>query len=117
MNHFLNDFMKEKRNWSNGQLDAYRMTFERTFSFIREALGDRAFRPDRSLNTAVLDSVAPSIALMLESRVVMSAPEAKEAYENLLENGRFIEGYIRSTADAENVRKRSEEARKAFGVE
>ena len=93
-----------------------RDTFEKTFSFIRTALGDRAFRPDRSLNTAVLDAVASAIARMLKSDSQMDFEETELAYSGILKNQRFIEGYVRATADAENVKKRVEEARKAFGV-
>jgi hypothetical protein len=39
---------------------------------------------------------------------------ANAAYNSLLNNERFIEGYIRSTADEENVKKRTEEAKSAF---
>jgi hypothetical protein len=47
---------------------------------------------------------------------VSSSTEAKRAYDILLTNDRFIDGYIRSTADPENVKKRVEEARAAFGL-
>lgn len=115
MKHFLNDYMKEKRNLSDAQLEKLGETFSTTINFVVNALGPRPFRPDRSLNTAVFDAVAPALARRLAGNEEFDAQEALSAYNALLENERFIEGYIRSTADEENVRKRMEEADKAFG--
>ena len=116
MKHFLNDFMKEKRNHSDNQLAPLEEIFVSTFTFINRSLGKRAFRPDRALNTAVFDSVASSIAIMLQSNNSLDEKGARIRYENLLKNERFVEGYIRSTADPEHVKKRIEEARSAFCV-
>jgi Protein of unknown function DUF262 len=114
MKHFLNDYMKEKRNFSDAQLQDMGSIFVRTISFVTQALGPRPFRPDRSLNTAVFDSVASALAHRLS---VSKAPDNEctlSAYTALLQNERFVEGYIRATADEENVKKRLEEAQKAF---
>ena len=77
-------------------------------------LGKRPFRPDRSLNTAVFDSVATAIARRLAKTGPLNAAATSAAYEALFANPRFVEGYIRSTADEENVKKRMEEAEKAL---
>lgn len=114
MKHFLNDYMKEKRNLSDVQLQELGDIFLKTIGFATEALGARTFRPDRSLNTAVFDSVASAIAQRLTGNAVPQKDLALAAYNALLQNDRFIEGYIRSTADEENVKKRMEEAEKAF---
>lgn len=116
MKHYLNDYMKQRRHDSDEELEALGKVFRNLTKFIRAAIGDRPFRPDRSLNTAVFDAVASAMALRLESGVLISGSEAEVSYSELLQNERFIEGYIRSTADPENVKKRVEEARKAFGV-
>ncbi len=114
MKHFLNDYMKEKRNLTDEQLQNMGDIFSETVGFVRNSLGKRAFRPDRSLNTAVFDSVATALAHRLAMGDVPDAAEASAAYETLLANPRFVEGYIRSTADEENVKKRMEEAANAF---
>lgn len=117
MKHFLNNYMKEKRDLKDAELDELSSIFSDTISFVTSALGNRTFRPDRSLNTAVFDSVATALArrLVVKGRPIDPAA-ALEAYDILLKNHRFIEGYIRSTADEENVKKRMEEALKAFGT-
>ncbi len=114
MKHFLNDYMKEKRNLPDASLQELGSNFLRTISFVTGALGARAFRPDRSLNTAVFDSVASALARRLAAKEAPADDAALSAYNALLQNARFIEGYIRSTADEENVKKRMEEAEKAF---
>lgn len=114
MKHFLNDYMKEKRNLSNDQLKTLGDVFLKTVAFVTKALGARPFRPDRSLNTAVFDSVASALAHRVVTNDAPQTDRALAAYNGLLQNERFIEGYIRSTADEENVKKRMEEAQKAF---
>lgn len=116
MKHFLNDFMKDKRHLDQSQLTHLKQVFEQTFSFSKAAFGDKAFRPDRSLNTAVLDAVAVALAKRMRDGAPLSPEQANEAYKGLLENERFKEGYVRATADAENVKKRMEEANAAFGA-
>lgn len=114
MKHFLNDYMKEKRDLSDLQLQALGKVFESTLEFIVGSLGARTFRPDRSLNTAVFDSVARALARRLSQKVALDNGLVLSAYSGLFQNERFVEGYIRSTADEENVKKRMEEAEKAF---
>ena len=114
MKHFLNDYMKEKRNLSDAQLQGLGDIFVKMVGFVTKALGNRTFRPDRSLNTAVFDSVTSALAHRLAGKSEPQPEAALAAYESLLKNERFVEGYIRSTADEENVRKRMEEANKAF---
>lgn len=114
MKHFLNDYMKEKRDLADKQLQEIGDIFARTVAFVNSALGNRTFRPDRSLNTAVFDSVATALARRLSKNGEPDAAAAEAAYNNLFDNSRFVEGYIRSTADDENVKKRMEEADEAF---
>ncbi|WP_298557237.1 DUF262 domain-containing protein [uncultured Aliiroseovarius sp.] len=114
MKHFLNSYMKDKRNFSDEDLAPLEQIFLEMVSFVRENFGDRPFRPDRSLNTAVFDAVSTAIAQRLARGERPSRVDTEKAYAALFENQRFIEGYIRSTADPENVKKRLEEARKSF---
>jgi Protein of unknown function DUF262 len=114
MKHFLNDYMKEKRNQSDQQLQVLGDNFVTLVQYVTKAFGNRTFRPDRSLNTAVFDSVASALARRLVKKPQPPTEAALAAYNKLLQNERFIEGYIRSTADEENVKKRMEEADKAF---
>ncbi|WP_156630253.1 DUF262 domain-containing protein [Methylobacterium sp. Leaf112] len=114
MKHFLNNYMKEKRSLPDAQLQELGEIFLKTVGFVTKALGARTFRPDRSLNTAVFDAVTCALAHRLTKKADPKAVAALSAYNELLQNERFIEGYIRATADEENVKKRMEEAEKAF---
>jgi hypothetical protein len=115
MKHFLNDYMKERRSLPQDKLEELGGIFFKTVDFIIESLGTRPFRPDRSLNTAVFDAVASAIGHRLVDKADLQRDQVLAAYNQLLKNERFIDGYIRSTADEENVKKRMEEAAKAFG--
>lgn len=114
MKHFPNGYMKEKRNLSIDELEKLGGIFITTVDFVTKSLGSRPFRPDRSVNTAVFDAVASALAHRLGSNVEPQIEQVVTAYNDLLKNDRFVEGYIRSTADEENVKKRMEEAKKAF---
>ena len=114
MKHFLNDYMKEKRNYTDAQLQNLGEIFLKMVGFVTKSLGNRAFRPDRSLNTAVFDSVSCALAHRLSMNNEPQTDEALNAYNALLQNERYIEGYIRSTANEENVKMRIEEAEQAF---
>lgn len=117
MKHFLNNYMKSRRHDDDEKLELLKTVFEKTFRFVRENFGERPFRPDRSLNTAVFDSASSALALKLQQDSSIDGETTRSQYESLLTNERFIEGYVRATADPENVKKRIEEARNAFDVQ
>lgn len=116
MKHFLNAYMEGKRWNTDAELEPLGKLFSKTMRFSIAALGDRPFRPDRALNVAVFDAVSTSVAKMLLSNKNLSEEESRRAYEDLLQNQEFINGYSRATADAENVKRRFKEAQAAFGV-
>ena len=116
MKHFLNDFMELRRECTDEELEPLGKIFSSTMEFIFRSLGDRAFRPERALNIAVFDSVATSIAHMLQGENPLGPMETKKAYMNLLTNRGFNDGYLRSTSDKENVMRRFREAKSAFGI-
>lgn len=95
MKGFLNEYMRIHRNLTNESADEHRAVFESAISRARDALGGRAFRPQRSFNVSVFDSVMVAIA---------SAPDANEAaiceaYDRLLENPDFIRMSRDATSD------------------
>lgn len=116
MKHFLNDYMKKKRDNTDEQLVPLKETFSITMNFVLQTLGERPFRPDRALNIAVFDAVSTSIAHMVRGEQHLDGDEVRRVYAELLENEQFRIGYTQATADAENVRRRFEEAQRAFGV-
>ena len=116
MKHFLNEYMDSKRNCVDMELIPLRRIFSATMEYVLKSLGESAFRPERALNIAVFDSVATSIAHMIEGNNCLSVEEAKIAYDSLIKNSAFIRGFTQATADKENVSKRFMEAKLAFGV-
>jgi hypothetical protein len=62
----------------------------------------------------MFDSVSTALARRIANNGVPDAAAASTAYKALSANPRFIEGYIGATANEENVKKRMEEAEKAF---
>jgi len=116
MKHFLNDYMGFRRNSTDAELEHLRNVFSSTMEFVLSSLSQKAFRPDRSLNVAVFDSVATSIARMLQGDNPLDLAEAKAAYDYLLSNDEFKSGYLQATADNDNVAKRFKEANSAFRV-
>lgn len=116
MKHFLNEYMEMKRNNSDEELKPLADVFSSTMEFVSSALGKRAFRPERALNVAVFDSVATSIAHMLLGNTSLDEQGTRKAYFALLKNKEYVDGYLRATADPENVKKRFGKAKAAFGV-
>jgi hypothetical protein len=83
---------------------------------INKAIGSKAFKPRSTVNAALVDSVMVGIADRLSRRgEIKSQGELRTAYENLIAQPRYQEATNRATADEENVRKRLELAREAFG--
>ena len=116
MKHFLNNYMQEKRHDADEQLESLGNLFSQTMEFVISSLGDRPFRPERALNIAVFDAVATSIARRLQDGNALDEGRAAEVYNALLDNPEFVKGYVRSTADLENVKRRFGEAKLAFGA-
>lgn len=116
MKHFLNDYMKANRHRHRAELEALGELFLTTMKLVTESLEVRPFRPDRSLNTAVYDSVSTALAHRLQRGGDILGANVSQAYSSLFQNSRYVEGYIRATADEDNVRKRMEEADNAFSA-
>jgi len=64
---FLNDYAAKMNRAPREKLDQLRQVFENTILLVDEALGNRAFRPVRSLNAAVFDAVMVGISSQLSA--------------------------------------------------
>jgi uncharacterized protein with ParB-like and HNH nuclease domain len=62
MKSFLNNFMENHADASEGWLEVAEKTFREAIKEAHRLLGDRAFRPEKQLNAAVFDSVLYAIA-------------------------------------------------------
>ncbi len=114
MRTFLNRFMESNKSLEKTAAEKYFSEFKTAIDFIQSALGRRAFRPERSLNTAVFDAVMVGTASRLNKGEITDLGGYAKAYDELLADSGFREAYTRSTADEEKVRARIGLARDAF---
>jgi hypothetical protein len=106
MKEFLNKFSQKNRKASNDFLAQARKVFTSAIDVACESLGKEAFRPTRSINAAVLDSVMVGLARRIESNSNLDKTRVKRAYDELLANEKYIELISQSTSDEKNVSER-----------
>jgi hypothetical protein len=111
---FLNTYMGKKKEFSDQEAAVMSSEFRGAIDLIREAMGNRAFRPVRALNAAVYDSVMVATATRLAKGPVTEIPAFREAYSELLTNHDYLDACGRGTAGGERVRKRLDLAKAAF---
>lgn len=116
MRTFLNKFMEANSSLSAADAERFTLQFVSAIDFINTALGRRAFRPERSLNTAVFDAVLVGISDRLSNGPIKDSASFVKAYDRLLSDGNFREAYTRSTADEEKVNLRLRLARESFAT-
>lgn len=114
MKEFINQYFASNRDLelqSRGQLTK---TFVNTIAVIHEALGKRAFRPERGLNAAVFDGVMVGVARRLDKGPIEDRKMLEHSYTELLASSPFTDVYTRATADVESVKQRLDLATAAF---
>ena len=115
MKGFLNVYMAANRHLARQSARELTRRFESTVAAIDGAIGDMAFKPQGSLNAAVVDAVMIGVARRLEERREITSPRSlASAYRKLMENARFRDVSGRATADEESVRVRLDLATRAF---
>ncbi|MCY3799766.1 MAG: DUF262 domain-containing protein [Chloroflexi bacterium] len=112
MKTFLNRFMKENRGLHIFSRDQIVPLFTDTVNCILDKLGRHAFKPTKSLNAALLDSLMIGIARRLQSRPIAS--DINEDFKSLRDDSEFLELISYTTSDPERVRRRIELATEAF---
>jgi hypothetical protein len=116
MRAFLNRFMEKNAHIDKQQSDRYSQRFNSTIQYVSETLERRAFRPERSLNTAVFDAVMVGLANRLIKGRIHDSNAFTAAYDKLLSDPSFKDAYTRSTANEEKVRLRIGLAKDAFSA-
>lgn len=115
MKGFLNAYMAANRHLARQSAGELTRRFDVTVRSIASAIGDKAFKPQGSLNAAVVDAVMIGVARRLEARAEITSPRSlATAYRKLMENAVFRDVSGRATADEESVRVRLELATRAF---
>jgi hypothetical protein len=112
MKSFLNQFMSDHEEMKDCEIVEMRRVFHNTTKVVLEKLQARAFKPRRSLNAAVQDSVMIGIARRLEKGPINA--NIRVEYESLMKNVEFSDLIYSKTSHLENVRRRIQLATEAF---
>ncbi len=112
MKGYLNEFMKSNQDLRLFSEEQIAQVFETTVSCILQRIGDDAFKPTKSLNAAMLDSIMIGIASRYAKTPIKS--DIRDEFEALRDDTEYI-GLISDTTSApERVRRRIEMAISAF---
>jgi hypothetical protein len=114
MKNYLNMYMYKNRHLTLHSEEQVRNAFVPTIAIARRTFGKKAFRPSRSLNAAVFDSVMIGLARRLSKGDVNDFDLLADCYTALLDDRDFIDLVTAATTDEESVRKRVEYTTKAF---
>lgn len=102
MKIFLNKYMNKNRSLNKESEKQLSAQFVHTINRAHDALGNRAFRPQRNMNIAVFDAIMIGI---LESTNATPI-EIKTAYHNLIQKEEFMNLCGKATSDETNVANR-----------
>jgi Protein of unknown function DUF262 len=115
MKEFLNKFTSKNSDLHYISEAKLRPLFHETCDVIYQSIGSRAFRLERVVNAAVLDSLMVGIARRLQSGgPIVSKDNLIEKYEQLIGDDEYLNAVVKSTADLANVQKRLKLAVRAF---
>lgn len=115
MKNFLNRYMATNRHLKKQPEQSLREIFDRTTRTILSGIGDKAFRPKRSVNAAVVDSIMTGVAKRLMTRGEVSDPASlRGAFESLIGDAKYLEATETGTSQPANVTMRLTKAEKAF---
>jgi hypothetical protein len=114
MEEFLNLFTKSADKHGQQFYKDCETVFRATIAAVYQSIGQRAFRPQKSLNAAVYDSVMVGVARRLKTSATFDKADLKKAYAGLLIDAKYIPAVSKSTADEANVKDRLQYAEAAF---
>jgi hypothetical protein len=117
MKEFLNKFTMWGRRQEKID-DAFRNAcediFKNTIDVVFASIGSRAFRPERAINAAMLDSVVVGLARRLQDDRPIDHAKLVDTYNSLLADPAYLKLISQSTSDEKNVEDRVKTATKAF---
>ena len=112
MKAFLNRFMASNRELEKHPPQVMEKDFIDTLSFIAGAVGEKPFRPVRSLNAAAFDSVMVVVSQNIEQLRKKGNSAFVEHYNALMKDAHFLHLITQSTADDQSVKDRFTTAEK-----
>lgn len=114
MKDFLNRYMAGNRNLEKQKETILSKAFVGVVTDLSEAVGERAFRPVRAINAAVIDSVMTGLAHRLTKGPIKNKKFLVERYEALLSNETYRSAVDTGTSQEANVEARLRLAQEAF---
>ncbi len=114
MTEFLTQFVGKNRNPPDDFLKNVSDIFIQTMDAFEQALGGKAFRPNRALNAAVFDSMSVALARKLALGCPPKPCSTRMAHDDLLNDTDYVEAVSRTTANEQSVKTRMEKAEARF---
>ena len=114
MEEFLNGFCKRHRTDKAAFLNKAKTVFTNTMEISAEVLGKSAFRPARSINAAVFDSIAVGLARRLDAGPIQDVKGLRNAHKKLAGREDYSDVTSRATSDENSVAARLNLAINAF---
>ena len=114
LKEFLNKYIAVNRHLQRQSSDELRHLFDTTVGFVNQALGNRAFRPEKVFNAAVFDAVMVGVAKRLSRGDVSDIDGFVKQYNELLNNDKFQDAVLTGTSDDKKVKTRMDLAEQYF---
>ena len=114
MVEFLNKFATRHRVAETSFLDDAGAVFRKTIDVVWGAFGSEAFRPERSLNAAVFDSVMVGLGMRLKAGPIADKEGLHQAYSALFEDREYRVAVSQATSNEASVEVRITKATQAF---
>ena len=107
MKDFLNNYLGNNRNLSSEDAEPMKSVFEQTISAILKGVGPRAFRLQRGLNVAIMDSIMVGVAKrIMQSGPIVDFEDLGTRYDNLIKDKDFLSTMESGTTDEGSVKSR-----------
>jgi len=116
MKDFLNRYMASNQSLQRQNEEVLSKTFDQTVAMIGEHIGQKAFRPVRAVNAAVIDSLMTAVARRLSAGPIKKPEQLREHYEQLLKTKVYWDAVQTGTSQEANVTARLEQAMKEFAL-
>jgi len=117
MKDFLNRYMAANRRLEKQSKKDLAAIFTKTTKIILDGIGTKAFRPQRAINAAVVDSVMSGVAMrILTKGDIKSTAQLKSRFEHLMKDKDYVASTETGTAQEANVKNRITKAEAAFAT-
>lgn len=111
---YLNHYLADNRERHGSELEPLSNLFREATAAINSNIGNRAFRPVRPVNAAVLDGVMVGVMKRLSTGPIRDGDSMFRAYEELISDVNFTAATTSSTAAEDSVSTRLRLATDAF---